>query len=167
MTIPQAPARRASRPSKPAPAPLGVAENLGLLIGRVRRLLWFAAARATDQRGQSIYDYQLLARLALEGPQSQRALALSTAQHPAAISRLLVDLQRRQLVRRRRDPADRRHSIVTLTPRGRAAFQEARPQVQQATRQALAALSARDCQQLTGLLEKLVEHDFAKTSPAR
>jgi len=167
MTIRRPPARRAARPRNQAAAPIGVTENLGLLIGRTRRLLWFAAARATDQRGQSIYDYQLLARLALEGPQSQRALALSTAQHPAAISRLLVDLQRRQLVRRRRDPADRRHSIVTLTPRGRAAFQEARPHVEQATTQALAALSARDCQQLTRLLEKLVEHAFAKTSAAR
>jgi DNA-binding MarR family transcriptional regulator len=167
MTVRGPAARRAARPKNRPAAPIAVTESLALLIGRVRRLLWFAAARATDQQGQSIYDYQLLARLALEGPQSQCALALSTGQHPAAISRLLDILQRRRLVRRRRDPADRRHSIVTLSARGRAAFQEARPHVQQAIRQALAPLTARHCQQLTRLLGKLIDDDFAKNSPAR
>lgn len=51
------------------------------------------------------------------GPTSQQALADSPSLDPSNVVGLLNELEERELITRRRDPADRRH-IVALSPRG-------------------------------------------------
>jgi DNA-binding MarR family transcriptional regulator len=52
------------------------------------------------------------------GPTSQQALAASLSLDPSNVVGLLNELEERQLITRRRDPADRRCHIVELSPRG-------------------------------------------------
>ncbi len=52
------------------------------------------------------------------GPASQQGLADSLSLDPSNVVGLLNELEDRQLVTRRRDPADRRRHIVELSPRG-------------------------------------------------
>jgi DNA-binding MarR family transcriptional regulator len=52
------------------------------------------------------------------GPTSQQALADSLSLDPSNVVGLLNELEERQLITRRRDPADRRRHIVALSPRG-------------------------------------------------
>jgi DNA-binding MarR family transcriptional regulator len=52
------------------------------------------------------------------GPTSQQACADSLSLDPSNVVGLLNDLEERQLITRRRDPADRRRHIVELSPRG-------------------------------------------------
>src|SRR6202045_3817070 len=52
------------------------------------------------------------------GPTSQQALAASLSLDPSNVVGLLNVLEERQLITRRRDPADRRCHIVELSPRG-------------------------------------------------
>ena len=52
------------------------------------------------------------------GPTSQQACADSLSLDPSNVVGLLNELEERQLITRRRDPADRRRHIVELSPRG-------------------------------------------------
>jgi DNA-binding MarR family transcriptional regulator len=52
------------------------------------------------------------------GPTSQQALADSLSLDPSNVVGLLNELEERELITRRRDPADRRRHIVALAPRG-------------------------------------------------
>src|SRR6202049_416075 len=52
------------------------------------------------------------------GPTSQQALADSLSLDPSNVVGLLNELEERQLITRRRDPADRRRPLVALSPRG-------------------------------------------------
>lgn len=70
-------------------------------------------------------------------PLSQRQIASATRVEEQTISRTVDRLERLDMVRRERDPADRRRFLITATPRGRATFA-------QATRHDLAEDALRD-----------------------
>src|SRR3984893_18514916 len=52
------------------------------------------------------------------GPPSQQACADSLSLEPSNVVGRLNELEKRQLITRRRDPTDRRRHIVELSPRG-------------------------------------------------
>lgn len=56
-----------------------------------------------------------------EGPRTARALADATAQRPSTLTGVLDRLERRGLVARRPNPADRRSLLIVPTAQGRAA----------------------------------------------
>lgn len=126
--------------------------ELGLLIALSRRALWTAAARDLEANGFSMLVWVLLAHLARTGPSTQRKIAEATGQHPAGVSRMLVELEEQKLVRRHRDPSDLRRSRVELTPAGRKSFVAARPHVIGALREVLAPLSLDQKKALRALL---------------
>jgi len=70
-------------------------------------------------------EVNALAALAA-GPQTARALADATAQRPSTLTGVLDRLERRELVRRRPNPADRRSTLIEPTPAGRAAARRVR-----------------------------------------
>jgi MarR family transcriptional regulator, organic hydroperoxide resistance regulator len=85
------------------------------------------------------------------GAQTARALADATAQRPSTLTGVLDRLERRGLVARRPNPADRRSTLIEPTPDGRAAVRrvadafaavEARVADPGAVRAALAAVDA-------------------------
>lgn len=138
-----------------ASAPL--AEEVYRLIGRSRRLLWVASARALEARGDSAFTWQVLCYLVHHGATVQQDLAMATAQDPASMSRLLEELEERKLVRRRPDPADRRRSIVEATRRGETWHRTASPTVNGAVEEAMSALSTKQRESLRELLRALLQ----------
>lgn len=68
--------------------------------------------------GISLPRWRLLFNLAHKGKSSQNELARSTIMGPAAITRILVDMERQGLVRREPSPTDSRQLVVELTPAG-------------------------------------------------
>jgi DNA-binding MarR family transcriptional regulator len=130
--------------------------EVGRLIGRAKRYLSSMAAQRLASANESIYSWQLLAFTVRYGGLSQRELAAMTSQHPAGVSRGLVELERRGLVRRTRDRQDRRRSLVEATPKGLERYRELFPLVAEAVDQALRPLSARERLQLHTILSKLV-----------
>ena len=139
-------------------------EQVGLLVARFRRLLLAAATRRLEGAGKSIQEHRVLAELTRGGARSQGDLADATAQHPAAISRLVEGLEARALVRRRRAAGDRRQLIVEVTRSGRARFRAERPLVRAAIDEVLAPLSPREQRRLVALLEAVL---LAHAAPAR
>lgn len=154
--------------SKAPAAPL--AEELYRLIGRSRRLLWNASARALEAQGESVFTWQVLCYLVHNGPVVQQALAMATAQDPAGLSRVLEDLEARKLVRRSPDPDDRRRSVVEPTKRGLAWYRSASPAVIAAVDEAMGALSPARREALRDLLRVLLQlpaEPEASPRPAR
>src|SRR5215831_13545425 len=121
----------------------GVAEGVGMLIIRCRRLLFHATARRLEEVGESVHLYRLLSELARNGPAPQRNLADATAQHAAAISRMVDELEGAGLIRRRRGYRDRRQIIVAITPAGRRRYEAARPLVGAAIEEVMTPLARR------------------------
>jgi DNA-binding MarR family transcriptional regulator len=141
--------------AKPLHHPSGLVEELGMLIGRTRRIVWTNAARRLDASGETVLAWQLLSHLVREGKSTQTALAAAVAQHPAGVSRLLDDLEKQGYVLRRRDPQDRRRMYVEASARGKRRFQEGLPEIVAAVDQALEPLGESERRLLRDLLRKV------------
>lgn len=74
--------------------------------------------------GLSAGEVNLLAALAEGEPATVRALGKTTGQRPSTLTGVLDRLERRGLVERRPNPADRRSTLVAPTAGGRAAAHE-------------------------------------------
>jgi len=74
--------------------------------------------------GLSAGEVNLLAALAAGEPATVRTLGQATGQRPSTLTGVLDRLERRGLVARRPNPADRRSTLVALTADGRAAADE-------------------------------------------
>jgi DNA-binding MarR family transcriptional regulator len=71
--------------------------------------------------GLSAGEVNLLACLAEAAPQTAGALGAATGQRPSTLTGVLDRLERRGLVERRQNPADRRSTLIALTADGHAA----------------------------------------------
>jgi DNA-binding MarR family transcriptional regulator len=75
---------------------------------------------------------------------------------------LLNDLEESGLVERRRDPADRRRHIVTMTEQGRKALHQAEAAQQTLEDEILGALNAQERSQLAHLLREAIDGQSAQ-----
>lgn len=92
------------------------AREVRIVMGRLRRRL-----RATyDRRDLTASQTALLSRLDRDGPRSASELAAAERVRPQSVAASLAVLEERGLVERRRDPADGRRQVVSLTPAGAA-----------------------------------------------
>ncbi len=139
----------------PAAAAGADSSQLCILVARCRRVLWSSGHRELEGHGETMWTWQVLTYLARGEASTQIELATATVQHPAALSRQLADLEAQGLVRRHRDPADRRRMFVELTDAGRARHDALRALVYGATAKRLAVLSAAEQATLQRLLAKL------------
>jgi DNA-binding MarR family transcriptional regulator len=87
------------------------------LVREARRLVGAGGSLRLSHLG-------VLSSLAEFGPAAQRDLSVRLRIDPSDLVSVLDDLERRGLVRRERDPADRRRYAVTLTPEGRERLTE-------------------------------------------
>src|SRR6202171_2812724 len=84
-------------------------------LARVGRRAFEVTLEPGGLRPRHLIALKLLSE---RGPASQQALADSLSLDPSNVVGLLNELEERQLITRRRDPADRRRHIVELSPRG-------------------------------------------------
>ena len=131
--------------------------ELTRLISKTRRGLYIAAARELGSRGEEMSAWIVAARLVERRAASQKDLADITGQHPAGISRLLDEMDRRGLTARAPDPLDQRRRLVTLTPAGRRWHRQLEPIVLRATESVLGVLGLTEQHQLRTLLRRLGE----------
>lgn len=127
-----------------------------MLIVRCRRLLFHVIARRLEEVGESVHLYRLLSELARNGPAPQCDLAEATAQHAAAVSRLVDELHDAGLIRRRRGNRDRRQIIVAITPAGRRRYEAVRPVVGAAIEEVMSPLAQAQRHRLAELLGALL-----------
>jgi DNA-binding MarR family transcriptional regulator len=130
----------------------------GLLILRLARASAWRLGRSLAESGLGWADYAVLHHLDAQGPSAQRELAAALRIQPSNIVALLDELQRRGLLHRAPDPADRRRHRVELTPRGRAALARATKAARAAEADLLAPLTAGERRQFHAYLVRLTAH---------
>ena len=112
--------------------------------------------------GSRGYHYRLLAALQEFGPASQAALGRRTGIDRSDVVAALNDLAGRGLVKRTRDPADRRRNIITVTPAGTAHFERLDGILAGVQDELLSPLSPAERQELIRLLARVLEHHGSK-----
>ena len=97
------------------PSAVHTAREVRIVLGRLRRRL----RQSYDSRDLTASQTALLSRLDREGPRSASELAAAERVRPQSVATSLAVLEERGMVERRRDPADGRRQVVSLTPGAR------------------------------------------------
>ena len=105
--------------------PRGTLSRSALLLVKLGNEVMAQAEDPLAAIGLSGRQYIVLAVLSEDAPPSQQELAGLCGLLPAQIVPVIDELERRGLVARQRSEADRRRSVVTLTPAGTKALKAA------------------------------------------
>lgn len=105
-----------------SPSSVRAARDLRVVLSRLRRRLVDVAE--THELTPS--QLSVLSRLGKEGPASASDLAAAERIRPQSVAATLATLEERGLVVRRPDPGDGRRQLVSLSPAGRALFDDRR-----------------------------------------
>jgi len=130
----------------------------GLLIFRLARASAGRMGRGLSASGLRWPEFAVLHHLDAQGATDQRGLARALRIHPSNLVAVLDQMERRDLLARRADPADRRRHRVELTGAGRSALARAREETERAELELLAPLSPRERRRFHALLVRLTAH---------
>lgn len=130
------------------------------LAGNVARVGHRLLLHALAEHDMRLAHAAILAALSDLGPLAQHELADRLDVQPSHLVGYLDLLERRGLVRRARDPEDRRRQTVALTRSGRAFWRRLRAVAERSQAQLLEALSASEQRTLVALLSRVLNaHD--------
>ena len=137
-------------------------ERLELRIGG-QLYLAHRYARAATNRALRAHDIDLrhfgvLGRLAEAGPATQSALVDELQMDKSSMVYVIDELERQQLVNRRRDEQDRRRYSIHLTAEGRARLAEASSAATETMIKLLDPLPPADQRRLHALLARFIDH---------
>lgn len=125
------------------------------LVGRLARATGARMRRDLEGAGISRREYAVLDRLAASGPIPQQQLGQDLHIHSSNLVAVLDELEARGLVRRPRDPDDRRRYRLELSDKGDKALNAARSAAAEIERTMLEPLGAQERRQLRELLERV------------
>jgi DNA-binding MarR family transcriptional regulator len=151
-------AARAAEPPRPAtagPAGYRLEDQVGHLMRRAHQRHAEIFKRGLGDCDLTPTQFAALVKLRELGRVTQNLLGRHAAMDPATIQGVVQRLQRRGLVQRRPDPADRRVSLLALTQAGRELVHKAIQRAREVTRATLEPLSAPERAAILALLRKL------------
>lgn len=131
---------------------------LGYLLKHASSQLIAQVDAALEGLGIDSKDFGTLRVLAHREPASQLRVAQELGIDRTTMVAILDVLERKGIVVRRPDPADRRRNIVELTDQGLRTFDAAQTAYQQAENAFLAAVSPTAADQLRRTLRDLLKH---------
>lgn len=105
--------------------------------------------------GLHMARWRLLYNLARVGRASQNELSRSTTMGPAAVTRILGDMERQKLISRKQSQEDSRQIIVELTPEGEALVMRTAEKREAFIKLALSGMSEAEVILLERLLSEL------------
>jgi DNA-binding MarR family transcriptional regulator len=106
--------------------------------------------------GIEVRHFGLLVTLDQLGPSSQQAIADGMRMSGTMITQIVDELERKELVERRRNPADRRSYTITMTPVAKRLLADAREKVALAAAEIAAPIGDAGDRELRTLLRKLL-----------
>jgi DNA-binding MarR family transcriptional regulator len=118
-------------------------------------------AAAAFPEGPHPREYAVLTAIAAAGPLSQQRLAERLHVNRTLMVAVADTLERRGLVERRRDPADRRSYALHVTPTGHAELERLHGEIERVDRRMTERLTDGERARLNELLRKLVAVDLA------
>ncbi|PZV99028.1 DNA-binding transcriptional regulator, MarR family [Micromonospora phaseoli] len=135
--------------------------DLVFLLARANALMLAAANAALAEHGLKARSYSVLALAADGARPTQRELAEFLRLDPSQIVALVDGLEKRQLIERRTDPADRRANVLVATDAGRALFARAQESARAVELGLLATVTPEEHERLADLLRLLAFPDWA------
>lgn len=109
-------------------APLKLEEFLPYRLNVVASLVSQALSRVYAQRyGIGVPEWRVLVTLGEYGVMTGKAIGAHSHMHKTKVSRAVAMLEKRKLLTRRTNRADMRESFLSLTPAGRAIYQDLAP----------------------------------------
>jgi DNA-binding MarR family transcriptional regulator len=145
--------------------PAELVSSGSFLLKRLGFLVKDKTIQAFEDTGLTPYHHAVLALLEEDPPETQAMIADALGYDRSHLVGMLDELEERGLIERRRDPADRRRHLVSLTPEGKRASTRLRAVVKQVDDDFFAPLDAEQREQLKSLLQELASHHdvrFAK-----
>jgi DNA-binding MarR family transcriptional regulator len=137
------------------------------LAGNVARIGHRMLLHALAEHDLRLPHAAILAALSDFGPLAQYELAERLDIHRSHLVRYVDVLEQRALVRRERDPADRRRQNVALTSSGRQLWRRLQPVAERSQVQLLDVLSESERDTLLTLLARVLRaHDEARLQGA-
>jgi DNA-binding MarR family transcriptional regulator len=121
--------RRADQPdpkSEPPP-PLQLGGFLPHRLNVLSSLVSQALTRVYSAHGIGIPEWRVLVSLGQFGVMTGKAIGARTHMHKTKVSRAVAELERRKFLTRRVNRADLREAFLSLTPAGRAVYDELAP----------------------------------------
>jgi DNA-binding MarR family transcriptional regulator len=135
------------------------------LLKRLGFLVKDKTIAAFEDTGLSPYHHAVLALLEEDPRETQATIADALGYDRSHLVGMLDELEERGLIERRRDPADRRRHLVSLTPDGKRASARLRAVMRQVEDDFFIPLEAEQRETLKSLLLELASHHdvrFAK-----
>jgi MarR family transcriptional regulator, organic hydroperoxide resistance regulator len=140
------------------PRKLVLHDFLPYLLNRAGVRVGSYFSREIERFGATLPMWRVLIALWSNGDDRLGGLSARTSIENSTLSRLLVAMQRKGLIVRRRSNADGRALRLTLTPRGRRLTERIIPIALHYEDVAMRGLSAGDCAQLKLLLAKVYDN---------
>jgi DNA-binding MarR family transcriptional regulator len=139
--------------------------SAAFMLKRLGFMLKDRTMEAFEETGMSPYHHAVLALLHEDPRETQAMIADALGYDRSHLVGVLDDLEGRGLVERRRDPADRRRHLVSLTPEGRKALKHMRTVAKRVEDEFLAPLDAEQREQLHALLLVLAGRHEPRCAP--
>lgn len=116
------------RTAAPSDAPLKLENFLPYQLNVAASLVSHALSRIYAERyGIGVPEWRVLVTLGQFGVMTGKAVGAHSHMHKTKVSRAVAHLEKRGLVQRRSNTSDLRESLLSLTPEGRAIYDELAP----------------------------------------
>jgi DNA-binding MarR family transcriptional regulator len=109
-----------------------------------------------DRYGLAVPEWRVLAHLGQYAPITAKAIAVHSRMHKTKVSRAVAELERLGFVRRTDSDADRRAEPLSLTAKGKAAYDDLAPKAADFARHLLDDLSAAERRALESAIDQLL-----------
>jgi DNA-binding MarR family transcriptional regulator len=139
-------------------APLRLEEFLPYRLNVLASLVSQALSRVYAERYKiGVPEWRVLVTLGQYSVMTGKAIGTHTHMHKTKVSRAVAELERRKLVTRRVNRADLRESFLSLTPAGRAIYEELAPGALEFARKLAEVVDPIDRSAFERALQKLTE----------
>jgi len=141
---------------EPAQTPVpALAGRLGYLLKHAQLRMAELSAAALAPFGITGRELAVLLAIDSQAPLSQQEAARRLGVDRTTMVALIDELEGKQLVQRRQDPADRRKNVVALTPAGRGTLRKAGKASDEAERRFLAPLTGDQAAEVREALRRI------------
>jgi DNA-binding MarR family transcriptional regulator len=155
--------------TRSASAALRLEDFLPYRLNVLATLVSQALSRIYSGRyGIGISEWRVLVTLGQYGAMTGKAIGAQSHMHKTKVSRAVALLERRKLVTREVNRDDMREAFLSLTPEGRAIYDELTPLASDFARSLLDAVDAADRPALDRAINRLTEYSATlANAPAR
>jgi DNA-binding MarR family transcriptional regulator len=124
-------------------------------------LVSHALTRVYGQYGISIPEWRVLVTLGQHGVMTGKAIGARTHMHKTKVSRAVAQLERLKFLSRRANRSDLREAFLSLTPAGRAVYEELAPRALEFTARLSEVVSPHDRTAFDRAMKLLTERSAA------